>query len=450
MKKYVFLFLAVLGAWRSSAQFTTTNMVTSLPYPVVFEIAPDGRYFVSCKGGSGSSAPANAQIRVYNPGGTMQAILWDFTDSVETYFERGVLGVTLDPDFTTNHYVYVFYNHDSPAKIRVVRFTETAGVGSAPTIIFEVNDSHTAGNHTGGNIHFRPSDPAHLYISIGDRADTPSEAQNLTKWNGKILRIGKDGSIPTDNPYYDDGNPSTGNDDRIWTWGHRNAWDFTFSAVNDSLYASENGANTYDEVNQVHKGSNYGWPNCEGISGSCSGYAAPLEVWGAPLPAVTGIIHYTSTAMPAYTNHLIVTDYNNGDIWNITLGNPPAYDQFVSRVKVTGLSFNSLIDISQGADGCWYVLDGGYTPSGKIVRVCLSGSGVEEAATQPSFSMVPNPATNVVTIYGEQVKTIEVMDLGGKRVIQISNNNSFDISALPAGIYQVQVNGQASQKLVKL
>ena len=61
---------------------------------------------------------------------------------------------------------YVFYNHASPAMIRVVRFTEVSGIGTNPTIIFQVTDPNTAGNHTGGNIHFRPSEPDKLYISI--------------------------------------------------------------------------------------------------------------------------------------------------------------------------------------------------------------------------------------------------------------------------------------------
>lgn len=449
MKRYLLFLVALLFLSKAHAQFTTTNMVTSLPYPVVFEIAPDGRYFVSCKGGAGASAPSNAQVRVYNAGGTMQAVLWDFTDSVETYFERGVLGLALDPDFATNHYVYVFYNHKTPAKIRVVRFTETAGVGSNPTVIFEVNDPYAAGNHTGGNIHFRPSDPDHLYISIGDRASVPATAQQLDKWSGKILRIHKDGSIPTDNPFYDDGNPATGNDDRIWSWGHRNAWDFTFSTLNDSLYASENGANTYDEVNMVVKGSNYGWPNCEGISGSCTGFAAPINVWGAPLPAVTGIIHYTSSVFPAYTNHLLVTDYINGDIWDITLGNAPVYDQFVSRVKITGISFASLIDIVQGPEGCLYVLDGGYTPNGKITRICPVGMGLDEKQQETSFSIVPNPAASTISINGIPVESVLITDLSG-RVVVATNSATIDISGLPAGVYQVLVNGSMAQKLVKL
>lgn len=432
------------------AQFTNTNIITGLPYPVVFDIAPDGRFFISCKGGAGSSAAANAQVRVYSSAGVFQANLWDFTDSVETYFERGVLGVTCDPDFTTNHYVYVFYNHASPALIRVVRFTESGGVGSSPMVIFEVSDPYATGNHTGGNIHFKPSDPTHLYISIGDRATT-STAQDLSLWAGKMLRINKDGSIPTDNPFYDDGNPVTGNDDRIWSYGHRNMFDFCFNALNDTLYGSENGLNTQDEMNVITKGNDYGWPNCEGTVpylGSCSGYRAPLEVWTAPLPSVTGIMFYTSTVFPTYTNHLIMTDYNNGNVYDIALGNAPAYDQFVSRSTLTALTFTGLTDIAQGPEGCWYVIDGGYTTNGKLVRICPTGFNVAETSGGAKYAVYPNPAADRIVVEGNDIKLIELLDLNGKVVVSTSLK-TIDVSTLAKGIYQLQVNGLSLEKIIK-
>src|SRR5690606_10515021 len=119
--------------------------------------------------------------------------------------------------------------------------------GSNPQVIFDLEDTHIAGNHTGGNIHFGPD--GKLYIAIGDRAVQPNSQDLTNNAFGKILRINADGTIPTDNPFYDDGDPVIGFDDRIWSYGHRNQFDFTFSTVNDSLYSSENGLNTWDEVN---------------------------------------------------------------------------------------------------------------------------------------------------------------------------------------------------------
>jgi glucose/arabinose dehydrogenase len=438
MKKLFYPLLLLLCPFASNAQWNIVPIVSGLDYPICVAEAPDGRFFISLKGGDGSGAPQNAKVVVYQANGTLQNTLWDFTDSVEVYFERGVLGVELDPDFSTNHYVYVFYNHTNIGndRIRVFRFTEVNGVGTNPTLIFEVDDTFTAGNHTGGNIHFRPSDPDHLYISIGDRA-TSSNAPNLGTWAGKMLRIHKSGSIPTDNPFYDDGIVPSGNDDRIWAYGLRNTFDFTFSTINDSLYGSENGQNTYDEVNIIMKGRNYGWPSCEGITGSCStpGFVAPIEVWPAPLPAVTGIIHYSDTLIPNMYGHLLVANYDYGTMHDITLGNAPVYNTFISRTAVSGINLAGITDMIQGMNGCLYVIDGGYTLNGALRRICPQLAGHPEY-TGEQLNLYPNPADDVLNVEvpnGEG--TYEVYSVSGKCVMKGELTDKLSISALDKGVY---------------
>ena len=448
MKKFLLscLFLTAT-ALTSSAQYTITDVVTSLPYPITFAASEDGRYFITLKGGSGFSAPADAKVNVYDSAGTLLSTLWDFTDSVETYFERGVLGVALDPDFSNNHFVYVFYNHVSPAQLRVVRFTESGNTGTNPTIVFQYDDPFTAGNHTGGNIHFRPTEPDKLYITIGDRA-TSSNSQLLTNPCGKILRINSDGTIPTDNPFYDDGNPSVGNDDRIYAFGLRNSFDFTFSPVNDSLYASENGATTYDEVNQIIRGANYGWPDCEGISGSCTNpaFISPLDVWPAPLPAVTGIMIYNDTLMPEFNGHLLVADYDGGDITDFTLGNAPAYDSVTARQIIPGLtSLSGLTDMAQGPEGCIYLVKGGYTSTGKIQKICPVGMGLSANEKNTAFELAPVPAHDILYIRFavEQLNSrVSLADLTGRIVFETGfSGTQFSVNtfSFPAGVYFVKV-----------
>lgn len=462
MKKLFTLICLTLGLFKVEAQYTQTSIITGLDYPVCLAIAPDDRYFISLKGGSGASAPANATLMTYNADGTVQGTLWDFTDSVEVYFERGVLGVAVDPDFTTNHFVYVFYNHYiSSDRIRVMRFTETNGVGSNPTIVFDIADPHSAGNHTGGNIHFGPD--GKLYISIGDRA-TQSNSQDITNNPfGKILRLNSDGTIPTNNPFYDDGNPAVGNDDRIWSYGHRNAFDFTFSTVNDSLYSSENGLNTWDEVNMIHKGGNYGWPTCEGFfnQGStttpCSNASSvlPLDDWNAPLPAVTGIVVYDHTLMPEFTNHLLVVDYEGVDITDFTLGNAPAYD-VVSARSTVAITLSGLTDIEVGNEGCLYVIEGGYTPNGKLKRICPTGMSIGEN-DNIQFTVFPNPSTGSFTlqISNDLVNgNMTVSDISGRAIhTQILNSltSTVQLEKISKGIYLVEItkNGKTvTQKII--
>lgn len=393
MKKIITLALILLGFVNANAQYTTTNVVTGLEQPVAFTIAPDGRFFVTLKAG---------QIVVYNPNGTLIGTFYNLADSTFNNFERGLLGIELDPDYATNRYVYAYYNHRWPntnaqnanQRCRVVRFTDVNNVGTNPTIIINLSPGSINGNHVGGNIRFRPSEPNMLYLTMGEIA-IPANAQLLTNPWGKMLRINKNGTIPTDNPFYDDGNPATGNDDRIWAYGLRNSFDFCFSPVNDSLYASENGQNTWDEVNQVMKGRNYGWNTCEGrfTNGSTTNPCTiansvlPIEVWGANLPSVTGVIHYSGCLMPALTNHLLVADNDNGRLWDIELGNAPAYNTFISRTQL--LDLDGLTTLKEGADGAIYAMNGGYTSTGKIYRIAPTTPPTAPLAT---FSTSANQA----------------------------------------------------------
>lgn len=464
MKRFSFfaaLFLLVVSA---KAQYTVTNFISGLKYPVTFQIADDGRYYVCQKGGDGFSADVDAQVRIFSSTGTALGVLWDFTDSVETYFERGVLGVAIDPEYSTNNYVYVFYNHKTPAKIRVVRFTEVANVGTNPTVIFEYNDPFSAGNHTGGNIHFKPGDNNHLYISIGDRA-TQANAQLLTNPCGKMLRINKDGSIPTDNPFYDDGNVATGNDDRIWAYGLRNSFDFTFSPINDSLYASENGLNTWDEVNQIHRSANYGWPTCEGFfnqgstSTPCSNSNSilPIDDWGTPLPAVTGILIYDHPLMPEFQGHMLVVDYDYGDIHDFTLTGT-GLNQVAARttVPVTLGTLDQLTDINQGQEGCIYVIHGGYTSNGVIRKICPSNMGLSEEEAQIAFEVVPNPTEGLVKLTFVRAQlgaTVNVLDISGRLLLSQNVNGltlDLDLSSFSSGTYLVQLQDEKGSSVKRV
>lgn len=373
MKKLVLFTLLVLLTGVSKAQYTATNLITNLSNPIAFTFTPDGRIVLTLKAGV---------IKIYNNNGTEIGTFYDLTDSTRNNSESGLLGIDVDPGFASNHYIYAYYVHRYPnnssgtanQQLRVVRFTENNNVGTNPTILFAKVVGTIPGNHVGGNIHFRPSEPDKLYISIGELA-TQSNAQLLTNPFGKFLRINTDGSIPADNPFYDDGDPAVGNDDRIWSYGHRNPFDFTFSPVNDSLYSTENGNITWDELNIVTHGKNYGWSTCEGYyqQGSTTipcgnaNFTDPIEDWPAPLPAVTGIVHYTSCFMPALTNHLIVGDNDNGYLYDIELGNAPAYNVVNSRTQL--LDLDGLTTIRQGTDGYIYALNGGYAPAGKLYKI---------------------------------------------------------------------------------
>jgi len=450
MKKIILSIAVVFCiAISAKAQYTTTNYITGLSSPIAFAFLPDGRVVVTLKAGT---------IKIFNANGTAIGDFYNLSDSTFNDFERGLLGIEVDPDFATNHYIYAYYNHRYPnnssgsatQQLRVVRFTENNNVGTNPTIILNLTPGYAiAGNHVGGNVHFRPSEPTKLYVSIGELA-VQNNAQLLSNPYGKFLRINKDGSIPTDNPFYDDGNPAVGNDDRIWSYGLRNSFDFCFSPVNDSLYATENGANTWDELNIITRGKNYGWRTCEGdyVQGSTTtpcttpGFTAPIETWAAPLPSITGVVFYTGCIMPALNNHLLVADNDNGRIYDCVLGNAPAYDVVTGRTQL--LDLDGLTTLRQGVDGYIYALNGGYAPNGKIYKIgpttlptppvadIITGIVSYEACVGIPFTVDAAPG-NGITLYDFTLTN------GNQTYSVGSQQNSTDITALVAGVYDLQL-----------
>src|ERR1051325_5013355 len=241
---FLLLFSAVITFSGSAQPYTVETPITNLFRPVDFAFMPNGNVIVTHK---------ESGVKIYSIDNNLVSTFWTFTDSLNFNFERGVEGVCLDPDFSTNHYIYVYYVHSNPPntstnqRIRIVRFTESNNLGTLPFIIYDQptpTNPLPPGNHFGGIIRFKPSDHNRLYFVTGELANS-ANSQLLTNPYGKVLRINKDGTIPTDNPFYDDGNPNTGNDDRIWSYGLRNSFGFCFSPVNDSLYETENGANAY-------------------------------------------------------------------------------------------------------------------------------------------------------------------------------------------------------------
>ncbi|HET9713303.1 MAG TPA: PQQ-dependent sugar dehydrogenase, partial [Pyrinomonadaceae bacterium] len=229
----------------------TETQISGLSNPTAMEIAPDGRIFVCLQGGS---------LRVIKNGTLLPAPF--ITLNVDPNGERGLLGIAFDPNFATNNFLYLYYTVPTdPRHNRVSRFTANGDVvvPGSETIIMELENLTTATNHNGGAIHFGPD--GKLYVAVGENA-TASNAQTLTNRLGKMLRINADGSIPTDNPFF---NQATGNNRSIWALGLRNPFTFAFQPGTNRLFINDVGQNTWEEINDGIAGSNYGWPTCEGF-----------------------------------------------------------------------------------------------------------------------------------------------------------------------------------------
>ena len=191
--------------------------------------------------------------------------------AVSEVSESGLLGVAVDPEFSSNNFVYLYYTHENGN--RVSRFALNEGLEDEFILI---DDIPNARFHDGGRIKF--GHDGKIYITTGD-ATNPSTAQDINSLAGKILRINKDGTIPEDNPFRN----------HVYSYGHRNPQGMAW--LNGRLYASEHGPTQNDEINLIGKGQNYGWPTeCD----EPSDYINPIRCYTEFTLAPAGIAFYNN------------------------------------------------------------------------------------------------------------------------------------------------------------
>lgn len=175
--------------------------------------------------------------------------------------ETGLLGIAVSPDFADNGHVFVYLTTETDN--RVLRLVHDGEELRPDVVVLEGIPRETY--HSGGRIEFGPD--GFLYVATGDAA-VPSTSQDPGSPGGKILRVDEDGAPAPDNP-----DP----DSPVWSLGHRNVQGLGWDAEG-RMYASEFGQDTWDELNLVEAGANYGWPEVEGEAGA-EGFVDPLVTW---------------------------------------------------------------------------------------------------------------------------------------------------------------------------
>ncbi len=199
-----------------------------------------------------------------------------------------------------------------------------------------------------------------LYIATGDGGQSPGLAQNLNSINGKILRINKDGTIPSDNPF-------TGQPDRrgeIFCYGLRNPWRFTFDSSDGRLFIGDVGQNEFEEVNIGRRGANYGWPSAEGNSNN-PGFVNPIFTYNhnEGSASITGGVIYRGGSFPEqYRGAYFFADYVLGFIRYLKLSSANT----VESVNEFSPDAGSVVHLTDGPDGALYFVDIG---AGNIHRV---------------------------------------------------------------------------------
>ncbi|ALG11608.1 PQQ-dependent sugar dehydrogenase [Kibdelosporangium phytohabitans] len=272
--------LTGLSVSAAPAQAATTVVASQLAVPWGLGFAPDGSALFTERN--------TARIRQMSTTGAVTNI--QTVPGVSAQGEGGLLGLAVSPQFAQDRTVFIYYTTSSDNRIaRVV-------LGQTPQPI--VTGIPRASIHNGGRLAFGPD--GFLYAGTGD-AGNSANAQNRNSLGGKILRMTTAGQPAPGNPF----------NSLVYSYGHRNVQGLTWSA-DGRLFSAELGQNTWDELNQIRSGANYGWPTCEGRCGNPS-FVDPLQVWSTSQASPSGIAFYK--------NNLYMAGLRGQRLWLIPVTN---------------------------------------------------------------------------------------------------------------------------------
>jgi len=322
------------------ASVTITDPFPNLPFinqptKMLLEPVANPRWFVLQKTG---------QVVTFDPdAATALSTFIDLTvsRSIRTASEGGLLGLAFHPNYPATAEIFLSYtiNHTGPNMRSVIsRFildnVSTPGAGTVEQVILQVDQDFD--NHNGGDIAFGPD--GYLYIGFGDGGsggDPNNRAQDTTRLLGSMLRIDVTGpgvSFPSDpyevpprNPFSRNGDCGPGanaNDcPEIYAWGLRYPWRWSFDPDTGALWLADVGQGSFEEVDRIELGGNYGWRCREGAhdfdtSGCGTGFIDPITEYGRSMGnSITGGLVYRGAAIPDIVGRYVFADYGSGRIW---------------------------------------------------------------------------------------------------------------------------------------
>ena len=397
----------------------TDTLVATVGGPTALAFTPDGRMLVTTQAG---------RLYVVRNGTIGSSPALDLSAKVCSQSERGLLGVSVDPAFATNGFVYLYYTAETAAGTcptrttpgptnRVARFVLSATDVVAPAseqIIFDGIPSYN-GNHNGGDLAF--GSDGKLYVSVGDGgcdyAGGGCAAQNDAARDrhaalGKILRINTDGSTPPDNPFADD-TPNRCADDgftdagqhcpETFAWGFRNPFRMAV-APDGRLFVNDVGQGTWEEIDDVVAGADYGWNVREGhcATGSSTNCGAPPTGLTNPIhdydhstgcQSITGGAFVPDAVWPAeYRGDYLFADFVCGKIFR--LESQPG-GGLTSSDFATGLGESSAVHLEFGPDNALYYTT--YAGGGQVRKIVFEPTAPPGSTTFVS-DLTPVSATN--------------------------------------------------------
>ncbi len=331
------------------------TVAKKLQFPWGLAFLPDGRMLVTERPG---------RLRIVAKDGTLSEPIQGVPE-IFGQGQGGLLGIVLDPQFTSNQLVYLAYSEPGEGGVGTAVARGRLGDDSLDDVevIFRQKPKVGGGNHFGGRLVFAPD--GKLFVTLGERFKF-EPAQDLSSHLGKIVRINPDGSVPDDNPFVG----QEGKLPEIWSYGHRNVQGAAIHPETGKLWETEFGPEGGDELNIPEAGKNYGWPvvswgdHYDGKKipkpPTHPEFSDAIDHW-TPVISPSGMTFYTADVFPEWKGNLLIAGLSSEAIVRLTLDGD----------KVTGeerIPMGTRIrDVVQGPDGAVYALTD--SQKGKILRL---------------------------------------------------------------------------------
>lgn len=378
--------------------------------------------------------------------------VFDLSAKVTTNGEMGLTGIAIHPNYPTDNRLFILYNDANNAgQSTLSSFTVNTATRKASNEQVLLTLSQPQTNHNGGDMHF--GHDGYLYAAFGDGGSGRIKSQQLNNLYGAMIRIDVSSAagytIPVDNPYFDSSNAnqeqcSTGssseNCPEIFAHGLRNPWRWSFDSQNGDIWVADVGENTWEEINLVKKGLNYGWPVMEGHE--CSdGVACDTAPYENPITAYNHDVGSSITGGYVYRGRLnseLIGDYIAGNAWNRNIVSVPSnadkgsdYTVLLQRPGMLLAAF------AQDNSGEIYGLDLGADTAGDAIYRLVGGqalTGMAETLSQTGCFDTTNkqPQAGVVDfqvnseLWSDGADKKRQFALPDEEVIKVLDDGDFD------------------------